>query len=64
MNLVVAGSCIAEGNSGPTRLERLPPIGSTSDLGNKAHRVTIIGVDDNPVSLPGVKALKRGRRFN
>ena len=31
-------------------------MGLHPDLGDKAHKVTIIGVDDNPVSLSGVKA--------
>jgi hypothetical protein len=30
-------------------------MGLHPDLADKAHKVTIIGVDDNPVSLSGVK---------
>jgi two-component system, sensor histidine kinase and response regulator len=31
-------------------------MGLHPDMGDKAHKVTIIGVDDNPLSLSGVKA--------
>jgi simple sugar transport system substrate-binding protein len=43
-------------DSGPTVWNVCRKMGLHPDLGDKAHRVTIIGVDDNPVSLSGVKA--------
>jgi simple sugar transport system substrate-binding protein len=41
---------------GPTVWNVCDKMGLHPDLGDKAHQVTIIGVDDNPVSLSGVKA--------
>jgi PAS domain S-box-containing protein len=41
---------------GPTVRNVCNKMGLHSDLGDKAHKVTIIGVDDSPVSLSGVKA--------
>ena len=43
-------------DSGPTVWNVCSKMGLHPDLGDKAHKVTIIGVDDNPVSLSGVKA--------
>ena len=43
-------------DSGPTVWNVSNKMGLHPDLGDKAHKVTIIGVDDNPVSLSGVKA--------
>jgi simple sugar transport system substrate-binding protein len=43
-------------DSGPTVWNVLNQIGLHPDLEDKEHKVTIIGVDDNPVSLSGVKA--------
>jgi two-component system sensor histidine kinase/response regulator len=43
-------------DSGPTVWNVLNQMGLHPDLEDKAHKVTIIGVDDNPVSLSGVKA--------
>jgi PAS domain S-box-containing protein len=43
-------------DSGPTVWNVLSQMGLHPDLEDKAHKVTIIGVDDNPVSLSGVKA--------
>ena len=43
-------------DSGPTIWKVCKKMGLHPDLGDKAHKVTIIGVDDNPVSLSGVKA--------
>jgi PAS domain S-box-containing protein len=42
--------------SGPTVWTVCNEMGLHPDLGDTAHKVTIIGVDDNPVSLSGVKA--------
>jgi two-component system sensor histidine kinase/response regulator len=44
------------GDLGPTVRNVCLRLGLHPDLGDKAHNVTIIGVDDNPVSLSGVKA--------
>jgi simple sugar transport system substrate-binding protein len=41
---------------GPTVRNVCKQMGLHPDLGDKEHNVTIIGVDDNPVSLSGVKA--------
>ena len=41
---------------GPTVRNVCCKMGLHPDLEDKAHMVTIIGVDDNPVSLSGVKA--------
>jgi simple sugar transport system substrate-binding protein len=41
---------------GPTVRNVCNKMGLHPDLGDKAHKVTIISVDDNPVSLSGVKA--------
>ena len=43
-------------DSGPTVWNVCNKMGLHPDLGDRAHKVTIIGVDDNPVSLSGVKA--------
>jgi len=43
-------------DSGPTVRNVCNKMGLHPDLGDKAHKVTIISVDDNPVSLSGVKA--------
>jgi simple sugar transport system substrate-binding protein len=43
-------------DSGPTIWNVLNQMGLHPDLEDKEHKVTIIGVDDNPVSLSGVKA--------
>jgi PAS domain S-box-containing protein len=43
-------------DSGPTVWNVCKKMGLHPDLGDEAHKVTIIGVDDNPVSLSGVKA--------
>jgi simple sugar transport system substrate-binding protein len=43
-------------DSGPTVWNVCQKMGLHPDLGDPAHQVTIIGVDDNPVSLSGVKA--------
>ena len=43
-------------DSGPTVWNVCNKLGLHPDLGDKAHMVTLIGVDDNPVSLSGVKA--------
>jgi len=43
-------------DSGPTIWNVLSQMDLHPDLEDKAHKVTIIGVDDNPVSLSGVKA--------
>ena len=44
------------GDLGPTIRNVCNKMGLHPDLGDKAHKVTIIGVDDSPVSLSGVKA--------
>ena len=44
------------GDLGPTVRNVCNKMGLHPDLGDKAHKVTIIAVDDNPVSLSGVKA--------
>ena len=44
------------GDLGPTVRNVCNKLGLHPDLGDEAHKVTIIGVDDNPVSLSGVKA--------
>jgi simple sugar transport system substrate-binding protein len=44
------------GDLGPTVRNVCNKMGLHPDLGDKAHKVTIIGVDDSPVSLSGVKA--------
>jgi two-component system sensor histidine kinase/response regulator len=44
------------GDSGPAVWDVCNKMGLHPDLGDEAHNVTIIGVDDNPVSLSGVKA--------
>jgi simple sugar transport system substrate-binding protein len=44
------------GDLGPTVWTVCNKLGLHPDLGDTAHKVTIIGVDDNPVSLSGVKA--------
>jgi simple sugar transport system substrate-binding protein len=44
------------GDSSPTVWNVCNKMGLHPDLGDKAHKVTIIGVDENPVSLSGVKA--------
>jgi PAS domain S-box-containing protein len=44
------------GDLGPTVRNVCNKMGLHPDLGDKAHQVTIIGVDDSPVSLSGVKA--------
>jgi simple sugar transport system substrate-binding protein len=41
---------------GPAVRKVCNQMGLHPDLADKAHKVTIIGVDDNPVSLSGVKA--------
>jgi simple sugar transport system substrate-binding protein len=41
---------------GPTARNVCKKMGLHPDLGDKGHNVTIIGVDDDPVSLSGVKA--------
>ena len=43
-------------DSSPTVWNVCNKMGLHPDLGDKAHQLTIIGVDDNPVSLSGVKA--------
>jgi PAS domain S-box-containing protein len=52
VNYIYAVTC----DLGPTVRNVCNKLGLHPDLGDEAHKVTIIGVDDSPVSLSGVKA--------